>query len=733
MKLFSTIVSEISSKKCRFRKHKMLGFGYHKIKKRMRMITLAGRQIVRLVFLWLLSLCLTGLHGAAYADEQADFARLSEIQILADKDNAQGLKQIEVFKQSLSPQASEALRLETFKVLIGLYIDAGEIKAADATLAEYLKFAEASHNEAAIALAKIADAQRIQFEGKTAVALKLLGELEAKYKNSDNPEVKMRLNAALGGIYSTTGKFELALNYQLEALRQAEFQVRRKEIAKINRLGAISALYLNMKDPQKALDTTKDALVVAPNLVTPKILTTLLTNQGVAYAQLGKYSEARLSFEKLLGVAIDAKIPSAEAIALVNLSDHYLLMREYGKAETFARRALEKAEPINDKDSVAVGKANLGFALGGQGKISQAVPYVKEVIDYYKKTGSKADVEAITGELASMYENAGMFKEALATVRAQQAISDELFTTERSKAVSSLQEQFNAEQRQKQIELLAKENDLKDSELHNRRLQQIVAMLGVLLAVLGGAVIFMLYRKANKANLELKEVNTKLEFFAVRDPLTGLYNRRSFVDMMRNRVVVAEADRRQEGVDNPDCMILLDIDEFKHINDTYGHAVGDVVLTEVARRLKSSVRDTDMVLRWGGEEFLIFSPKANTAQITRLVERVLRAIGESRFHIGELDVPVTVTAGFISLPFSGISEEVCDWEKTLQIADMALFLGKAHGRNRAYGIGRLLVDKEDALPLLESNVGAAIEAKMVEVIELLGPPQKKESKPEAAH
>lgn len=697
------------------------------------MITLAGRQMVRFVFLWLISLCLMGLPASAFADEQADFAKLDEIQLLADKDNTQGLKQIQAFKQNLSPQASEALRLETFKVLIGLYIDAGEIKAADTTLAEFLQFAEASHNEAAIALAKIADAQRIQFEGKTAVALKLLGELETRYKNSTNPEVKMRLNAALGGIYSTTGKFELALNYQLEALRQTEFQARRKEIAKINRLGAISALYLSMKDPQTALDTTKDALVVAPNLVTPKILTTLLTNQGVAYAQLGKYSEARLAFEKLLGVAIDAKIPSAEAIALVNLSDHYLLMREYGKAETFARRALEKAEPIDDRDSVAVGKANLGFALGGQGKISQAVPYVKEVIDYYKKTGSKADVEAITGELASMYENAGMFKEALETVRAQQAISDELFTTERSKAVSSLQEQFNAEQRQKQIELLAKENDLKDSELHNRRLQQIVAMLGVLLAVLGGAVIFMLYRKANKANLELKEVNTKLEFFAVRDPLTGLYNRRSFVDMMRNRVVVAEADRRQDGADNPDCMILMDIDEFKHINDTYGHAIGDAVLTEVARRLKSSVRDTDMVLRWGGEEFLIFSPKANTAQITRLVERVLRAIGESRFHIGEFDVPVTVTAGFISLPFSGISEEVCDWEKTLQIADMALFLGKAHGRNRAYGIGRLLVDKEDALPLLESNVGAAIEAKMVEVIELLGPPQKKESKPEAAH
>jgi diguanylate cyclase (GGDEF)-like protein len=243
--------------------------------------------------------------------------------------------------------------------------------------------------------------------------------------------------------------------------------------------------------------------------------------------------------------------------------------------------------------------------------------------------------------------------------------------------------------------------------------------------------IFLLYRKVRKVNEQLQQVNTQLEFHAVRDPLTGLYNRRSFVELMKTRVALAEVERREDGTDNPDCLILMDIDLFKHINDTWGHAVGDSVLTEVALRLKNAVRDTDMVLRWGGEEFLIYSPKSNPMQITRLVERVLRAIGEKPIAVGELQVPVTMTAGFISLPFSGVPEGVCNWEKTLQMADMALYLGKAHGRNRAYGMAKLLVPHEQAMPILEHDLSAAISAGMVELIEVLGPVQVRNVSPEA--
>lgn len=669
------------------------------------------------------ALCFFSLVNNACADEKADLERLDAIQTVSDRDNQEGLRQLQDFKSTLTSATTDFIRLETLKILVGLYYDAGKIKSSDATVAELLQFAEQHHNKDAIALAQIAKSFQILDDGKPDLALAKLKEIQESIKTSNDPEVNMRLNSAFGVMYRMSGKFEQALTHSLEALRFSESLPRRKDQARLYRLFAVATLYWNMKDPEKSLATIKEAVALSPLTSAPKIFASLLTAQGVALSSLGKQAEALEAYQKALKIGGDSNMPGVEITALINLSDHSLIAKDYRKAEQFARQALAKAQAIKDKDGIAGAKVNLGFALGGQGKIPQGVDYVNEVIAYFKATDSKSDLESIVGELSNMYEKAGLYREALATVREQQSISNELFRSDRAIAVAGLQEKFNADQRQKQIELLAKENDLKDADIKNRRLQQIVTLLGALATVMAGVFIFLLYRRVSKVNEQLQQVNTQLEFHAVRDPLTGLHNRRSFLELMKSRMALAEADRREDSGDNPDCLILMDIDLFKHINDTWGHSVGDSVLSEVALRLKNTVRDTDMVLRWGGEEFLIFSPKSNPAQITRLVERVLQVIGEKPIQVGEIAVPVTLTAGYISLPFSGVPEILCNWEKALQMADMALYLGKAHGRNRAYGLSRLLVPHEQAMPILDHDLSAAISAGMVEIIEVIGPLQ----------
>lgn len=662
----------------------------------------------------------------AMADEKSDMARLDEIQTLSDRDNTEGLRQLQEFKRTLPAGTSDAVRLETLKVLVTLYADAGKIKLADATINELLHFAEAHHNKDAIALAHISKSLEILDEGKPELALAKLREVQAAVKSSRDPEVNMRLNAAFGATYKVSGKFEQALRHYLEALRLSDLQPRRKVQARLYKLDAIAALYWNMKDPEKALATSQEAIALSPLANAPKTLSSLISTQGLALSNLGREDEALDAYKRVLKIGIDANMPGTEATALSNIADHYLIAKDYRNAEKFARQALAKSVAIADKAGIATAKINIGFALVGMGKIKDGVDFINEGTKFYQDSDSKVDVESITGELATMYERGGLYKEALATLRQQQKLNDELFRSDRSRAVASLQEQFNADQRQKQIELLAKENDLKDADIKNRRLQQIVTLLAAVVTVMAGVFIFLLYRRVRKVNEQLQQANTQLSFHAVRDPLTGLYNRRSFVELMKARQAQTEAERREDSADNPDCMILMDIDLFKHINDTWGHAVGDSVLSEVAHRLKKAVRDSDMVLRWGGEEFLIYSPKSNPVQITGLVDRVLRTIGEQPVEVGDLRVPVTMTAGFISLPFSGVSETLCDWEKTLQIADMALYLGKAHGRNRAYGLARLLVPSEQAMPILERDLSAAISGGMVEMIEVIGPEQRKD-------
>ena len=90
-------------------------------------------------------------------------------------------------------------------------------------------------------------------------------------------------------------------------------------------------------------------------------------------------------------------------------------------------------------------------------------------------------------------------------------------------------------------------------------------------------------------------------------------------------------------------------------------------------------------------------------------------------EVGDKTMTVTVTGGFLSLPFSGLSETDCNWEKAMQIADLALDLGKVNGRNRAYGLNRLLVPFEQAMPVLEHDISAALKAGMVELVEVIGP------------
>jgi diguanylate cyclase (GGDEF)-like protein len=471
------------------------------------------------------------------------------------------------------------------------------------------------------------------------------------------------------------------------------------------------------------LTATTEALSVSSASIAPKAFVEISISRGVALSSLKRNDEALKEYESALEVAKEEKLPYAVALALFNIADQYLIKKDYKRAEAFARDAMDKSEAMEDIWGVAGAKVNLGLALGYQGKVKLGGDLVKESIAFFDKNHAKSDVETIIGELSHMYEAAGLYKEALEQVRQQQKLSDEIFQSDRAKAVAALQEEFDSEQRKRQIEILAKDNALKDADIKNHRLQQMVALLASLVGILAGCFIYTLYRRSKKLNEKLQEVNLQLEFHAVRDALTGLHNRRSFINLMVNRTGRVENERREGSYRNPDCMVLMDIDHFKNINDTWGHAVGDVVLKEVAARLKSVVRDDDMVMRWGGEEFLIYSPKSNPEQITSLVDRVLRTIGEKPFTHGALSIPVTVTAGFISVPFSDVSEEFCDWERALQIADMALYLGKTHGRNRAYGLARLLVPHEDALPTLTHDLAAAIKDNMVEIIEVLGPLQ----------
>ena len=174
-------------------------------------------------------------------------------------------------------------------------------------------------------------------------------------------------------------------------------------------------------------------------------------------------------------------------------------------------------------------------------------------------------------------------------------------------------------------------------------------------------------KELESANKELQAAMEQLQLVASTDQLTSAWNRRFF-----NRVITTERARAAR-TGNPLTLMLVDVDHFKSINDTYGHLVGDQVLIEMAVLLQESLRSTDYLIRWGGEEFAILTPELDHEHATILAERLRNKIAG---HIFADNLSLTISAGVAQLKNNDI---LARW---LTRADNALYTAKRAGRNR---------------------------------------------------
>ena len=674
------------------------------------------------------SLLLLG-NGGAWAQSDA-IERIDAIYLQSEQDNAGALEALQSLGKTFNTTTPYSVQREYLTRIITLEIDSANAEAARASIVRMLQQAQSEHDDLGVALAMSFDASAMVDAARSAAAIAKLDEALPFAVRSADPTALWQHYRALGSAQLALGKFEQALDSYLQCLRYADQQPKHAKQSRLRALSGLSNVYASMKNHDKALAVIDEGLALAKDLDSRKMLASLFLGQGNEYAVMGRIKESSQATERALKVSRDSGLARLEATILNNMGDDALRRHDYQKAEMLGRQALEKYRQIDGQSGTITAQGNIGFALMGQGKVVQGAAEVRDALKRAHETGAMADEEDILGELGRMYEQLGLYREAVLTIREQQKLSQQLFRAEREKSVAAMQEQFDSVQRQKQMELLARENSLKDAEISNQRLQKIVTLLGAIVTVMGGVFVYLLYRRVRRANQQLLEVNQQLEFHSVRDPLTGLFNRRSFLELMNNRVTGVANGRRED--DSPDGLMVLDIDHFKNINDTLGHAGGDVVLVEIAKRLRSMVRDTDMVMRWGGEEFLIYSPKSSADHHRGLAQRVLKIVADTPIEVGDKTVTVTVTGGFLSLPFSGLSEVDCNWEKAMQIADMALYLGKVNGRNRAYGLNRLLAPFEQVMPVLERDISAALKADMVELVEVIGPATGEESGKDAS-
>lgn len=172
-------------------------------------------------------------------------------------------------------------------------------------------------------------------------------------------------------------------------------------------------------------------------------------------------------------------------------------------------------------------------------------------------------------------------------------------------------------------------------------------------------------------NRQLEELLAKVEVMAITDQLTGIYNRR------RLETILAKEFKRAMRYNVPLACMMIDIDNFKKINDTYGHHTGDMVIKDIARIIADNAREIDTVARWGGEEFFILLPQTRKEDAVQPALRLLAAVSTYSFPCIP-DVQITVSIGITSVPAPSIPTE----DKFIQASDIALYEAKKKGRNR---------------------------------------------------
>ncbi|MCG8686942.1 MAG: diguanylate cyclase [Desulfobacterales bacterium] len=249
-----------------------------------------------------------------------------------------------------------------------------------------------------------------------------------------------------------------------------------------------------------------------------------------------------------------------------------------------------------------------------------------------------------TSNLSELYEKMGDYKGALSYLKKAYALNESNFSKTLNQKISDIHMRNEIERKEKEIELYKlKNNDLKRTNT--------------------------IIKSQNDA---LQVAYNKMEVFAQTDPLTGLDNRRKMYDSIRGEM--ARYKRHSQTF----SFVLLDVDNFKIFNDTYGHNTGDIALKALANLLKSQIRDQDVACRWGGEEFLLMLPETDMDGAIQLAEKLRKAIEQLEIEYDNEEIlHVTATLGV-----SSFTESDRHADEIITRADQALYEGKKTGRNK---------------------------------------------------
>jgi two-component system, cell cycle response regulator len=473
-------------------------------------------------------------------------------------------------------------------------------------------------------------------------------------------------NVAL--IYYSKGQYNQALDFMFKALRlyETEGDANGQGVA----LNAIGNVYNKLADPARARANFEQALQIAESNGNKQLIVGCLVNIGEIHGRNREWDLALGDLSRALPIARELGSKDSISVCLNNIGDMLREKGESAQALGYYLESLKIFEEMHARPRQAVSFLNIGRLYLKTGDLAQAERFLLKAYELARdveERGLQKDAAQVLGEF---YRKQGNYRRAFEFARTYSELNEQIFSKENYEKIATLQAGYESEKQGREIELLKRQREIQELQVKRQRLWLVLIATGLVLLAGLAFVLFRRYRLKARTNAELAEAYGRMSQLAQHDELTGLYNRRSATARIEIETV------RMSRTHSPFSILLLDVDDFKRINDENGHECGDAVLRHLADLLRSRVRVSDVVARWGGEEFLVILPDTDREGAAVLAEQVRQGVASSHLDFASRDVSFTVTVGVNVYDRLGLASDF------LRGADEALYEGKRAGKNR---------------------------------------------------
>jgi diguanylate cyclase (GGDEF)-like protein len=478
--------------------------------------------------------------------------------------------------------------------------------------------------------------------GKFDLALSQCSEAVALLEAEPPGRVLIDSLRMIGWVHFFLGDIPLALSYDLKALRLAhELDLKVQEASVLDGLGVI---YVASGDIQQALRSHEEAVRIARDSGDKALETAVYNNYSMTLVELGKLSEALDFGIKSLDIARQSSNGDQEISSLDSIGQVLLKMGDYARAEQYMSEGLDKALQAGSQLGQVYCLMGLGKISLAQDILSKAELYFLHVLEIAVELGVQSLCSDSHLFLTDIYARQGDYNKALEHHKLFYDIHEKTDTDASAKRLAVLKVVHQLETAQRDAEIY---------RLRNVELQREIE--------------------------ERARIEAELEKLATLDPLTNAFNRRHFFELARRDF------ERAVRYNRPFTLLMIDVDHFKAINDTYGHLIGDQALGLLAIFLQSSLRRSDVLGRYGGDEFCAILPETGLEQAKQTAMRIINNLRAHRFETSAGKVALSISVGVASLP-EGDWKSRGSLDNLLDLADQALYEAKRAGRNQVAAV-----------------------------------------------